>query len=330
MPTNPYAEKTVLVTGGTGSFGNFVVRRLLELGAREVRVLSRDEKKQYDMRVFYQQRPDLAFIIGDVRSPAQLDEAMSGAHIIFHAAALKQVPTCEQHPMEAVRTNVLGANNLIEAAMRHRLEAFVMISTDKAVKPVNVMGMTKALQERLVIKANQSRANHGTRFAAVRYGNVLRSRGSVIPHFRRQLQLNQQITITDERMTRFWITLQHGVNFVVTSFTVMRGGEIFVPKIPSMRIVDLAHCLAPGLPLRVVGIRPGEKLHEVMVTEDDSRLTLELGDRYVIEPAFAWWQRTPYTASGARPVPDGFRFTSDTNTDWLTDERLCALVTEHA
>ena len=256
MSKSPYAEKTVLVTGGTGSFGNFVVRRLLELGAREVRVLSRDEKKQYDMRVFYQQRPDLSFIIGDVRSEAQLDEAMSGAQIMFHAAALKQVPACEQHPMEAVRTNILGANNLIEAAMRHRLEAFVMISTDKAVKPVNVMGMTKALQERLVIKANQARANHGTRFAAVRYGNVLRSRGSVIPHFRRQLQLGQQITITDERMTRFLLTLNDAIDLVLYAAEHAAGGEIFVRKAPAARVTDLAAvlCEAAGKKLSLIHI----------------------------------------------------------------------------
>ncbi len=296
MPTSPYAEKTVLVTGGTGSFGNFVVRRLLEAGAREVRVLSRDEKKQYDMRVFYRQRPDLAFIIGDVRSPAQLDEAMSGAHIVFHAAALKQVPTCEQHPMEAVRTNVLGANNLIEAAMRHRLEAFVMISTDKAVKPVNVMGMTKALQERLVIKANQSRANHGTRFAAVRYGNVLRSRGSVIPHFRRQLQLNQQITITDERMTRFLLTLNDAIDLVLYAAEHAEGGEIFVRKAPAARVTDMAAvlCAAAGktLDYKIIGMLPGEKLAEILVSEEELLRVEAQGDYYKILP---WWdKRTPH------------------------------------
>lgn len=323
MSQSHYAEKNVLVTGGTGSFGNFVVRRLLELGAREVRVLSRDEKKQYDMRVFYQGRPDLAFIIGDVRSDAQLDEAMSGAHILFHAAALKQVPACEQNPMEAIRTNVLGANNLIEAAMRHRLEAFVMISTDKAVKPVNVMGMTKALQERLAIKANQSRANHGTRFAAVRYGNVLRSRGSVIPHFRRQLQLNQQITITDERMTRFWLTLDQGVDFVLQSLEQMRGGEIFVPKIPSATLTDLAEAVAPGCKKVITGIRAGEKLHECLLSEDEARHTVELKDMFVIEPEDASWGYQPWT--GSKPK-EQWQYSSESNTQWLTVEQLKALV----
>jgi UDP-glucose 4-epimerase len=296
MPASPYAEKTVLVTGGTGSFGNFVVRRLLELGAREVRVLSRDEKKQYDMRVFYQQRPDLSFTIGDVRSTAQLDEAMSGAHVVFHAAALKQVPACEYHPMEAVRTNVLGADNLIEAAMRHRLEAFVMISTDKAVKPVNVMGMTKALQERLVIKANQSRANRGTRFAAVRYGNVLRSRGSVIPHFRRQLQLGQRITITDERMTRFLLTLNDAIDLVLYAAEHAQGGEIFVRKAPAARVTELAAvlCEAAGktLDYRIIGMLPGEKLAEILVSEEELLRVEAQGDYYKILP---WWdKRTPH------------------------------------
>ncbi|MFH1604627.1 MAG: polysaccharide biosynthesis protein [Pseudomonadota bacterium] len=296
MPAYPYAEKTVLVTGGTGSFGNFVVRRLLDIGAREVRVLSRDEKKQYDMRVFYRQRPDLSFIIGDVRSAAQMDEAMSGAHIVFHAAALKQVPTCEQHPMEAVRTNVLGADNLIEAAMRHRVEAFVMISTDKAVKPVNVMGMTKALQERLVIKANLSRANRGTRFAAVRYGNVLRSRGSIIPHFRHQLQSNQRITVTDERMTRFLLTLNDAIDLVLHAAENAAGGEIFVRKAPAARVTDIAAvlCEAAGkkVDYQVIGMLPGEKLAEILVSEEELLRVESQGDYFKILP---WWdKRSPH------------------------------------
>lgn len=292
MPTNSYSGKTVLVTGGTGSFGNFVVGRLLELGAREVRVLSRDEKKQYDMRVFYQQRPDLAFIIGDVRSTAQMDEAMSGAQIVFHAAALKQVPACEQHPMEAVRTNVLGANNLIEAALRHRVEAFVMISTDKAVKPVNVMGMTKALQERIVLKANLARANQGTRFAAVRYGNVLRSRGSVIPHFRRQLKMKQNITITDERMTRFLLTLNDAIDLVMYAGEHAKGGDIFVRKAPAARVIDIAAvlCAEAGKPLdyKVIGMLPGEKLAEILVSEEELLRVEEQGDYYKVLP---WWDK---------------------------------------
>lgn len=295
MTKSPYAEKNVLVTGGTGSFGNFVVRRLLELGAREVRVLSRDEKKQYDMRVFYQQRPDLSFIIGDVRSTAQLDEAMSGAHILFHAAALKQVPACEQHPMEAVRTNVLGANNLIEAAMRHRLEAFVMISTDKAVKPVNVMGMTKALQERIVLKGNQSRLNRGTRFACVRYGNVLRSRGSVIPLFRRLLATGNRLSITDERMTRFLLTLNDAIDLVLYAAEQQQGGEIFVRKAPAALITDLAAIVSEeaGKPLEydVIGLLPGEKLNEIMLTEEELVRTEDLGDYYKIHP---WWSKVNF------------------------------------
>jgi UDP-N-acetylglucosamine 4,6-dehydratase/5-epimerase len=248
------------------------------------------------MRVFYQQRPDLSFVIGDVRSNAQMDESMSGVNIVFHAAALKQVPACEQNPMEAVRTNVLGANNLIEAALRHKVEAFVMISTDKAVKPVNVMGMTKALQERLVLKANLARANQGTRFAAVRYGNVLRSRGSVIPHFRRQLHLDQQITITDERMSRFLLTLNDAIDLVMYAGEHAKGGEIFVRKAPAARVTDIAAVLSSqaGKPLtyKVIGMLPGEKLAEILVSEEELLRVEILGDYYRVLP---WWdKRTPH------------------------------------
>jgi len=296
MPASPYAEKIVVVTGGTGSFGNFVVRRLLDLGAREVRVLSRDEKKQHDMRVFYRQRPDLSFIIGDVRESAQLDEALAGAHVVFHAAALKQVPACEHNPMEAVRTNVIGADKLIEASMRNRIEAFVMISTDKAVKPVSVMGMTKALQERLVIKASRARANHGTRFAVVRYGNVLRSRGSVIPLFRRQLQLGQRITITDARMTRFLLTLNDAIDLVIHAAQHAQGGEIFVRKVPAARVTDVAAvlCEAAGQKpdYQLIGMLPGEKLAEILVSEEELLRVESQGDYYTILP---WWDaRTPH------------------------------------
>lgn len=292
MSASKFTGKSVLVTGGTGSFGNFVVRRLLDSGAKEVRVLSRDEKKQYDMRVYYQGRSDLSFVIGDVRNRDGLDEAMEGVQYVFHAAALKQVPTCEQHPMEAIRTNVLGADNLIEAALRHRVDAFVMISTDKAVKPVNVMGMTKALQERLVLKANLSRLNKGTRFSAVRYGNVLRSRGSVVPLFRRQIGLGQQITITDERMTRFLLTLNDAIDLVVYAAENGQGGDIFVRKAPASRVVDLAAAVAgmagKKLDYRVIGMLPGEKLAEILVSEEEL-LRVEDQDRYF--RILPWWSR---------------------------------------
>ncbi len=290
-----YANKTVLVTGGTGSFGNFVVRRLLNAGVREVRVLSRDEKKQYDMRVFYHGRKDLSFVIGDIRQRDVVDEAMNGVDIVFHAAALKQVPTCEQHPSEAIRTNVLGAENLVESALRHRVETVVMISTDKAVKPVNVMGMTKALQERLMLKGNLSRHNKGTRLCCVRYGNVLRSRGSVVPFFRRQLALGQTMTITDERMTRFLLTLNEAIDLVLYAAEHTRGGEIFVRKAPAARVLDIAKVLAEeaGRPYeyKVIGILPGEKLHEILVSEEELVRGRDCGDYYAVQP---WWSTERY------------------------------------
>lgn len=291
-----FKGKKILVTGGTGSFGNFIVRRLLEAGAGEVRVLSRDEKKQYDMRVFYKGRSELSFVIGDVRNRAPLDEAMSGIQIVFHAAALKQVPTCEYFPEQALRTNVEGAGNVVDAALEHGVEAFVSISTDKAVKPVNVMGMTKALQERLVLNGNLSRRNRGTRFACVRYGNVLRSRGSVVPFFRRQLALGQKISITDERMTRFLLTLNDAIDLVLYAATHTQGGEIFVRKAPAARVVDLAAVLSAeaGKPLAydVIGMLPGEKINEIMVSEEELIRVEDLGGYFKVHP---WWSKaTPH------------------------------------
>jgi UDP-N-acetylglucosamine 4,6-dehydratase len=290
-----YSKKSVLVSGGTGSFGNFIVRRLLDLGAKEVRVLSRDEKKQHDMRVFYRGRSNLSFVIGDVRNRDRLDEAMSGIDIMFHAAAMKQVPACENFPHEAINTNVIGAQNVVDAALRNKLEAFVMVSTDKAVKPVNVMGMTKALQERIVLKGNQSRLNQGTRFACVRYGNVLRSRGSVIPLFRRLLASNQRLTITDARMTRFLLTLNDAIDLVLYAAAEQKGGEIFVRKAPAARILDLAEICSEevGKPLEydVIGLLPGEKLNEIMLTEEELVRTEDLGDYYKIHP---WWNKANF------------------------------------
>lgn len=290
-----YSEKRVLVTGGTGSFGNFVVRRLLTAGVREVRVLSRDEKKQYDMRVFYRGRPDLTLMIGDVRDPRVVDEAMQGIDVVFHAAALKQVPACEHHPQEAIKTNVLGAENLVAAALRHAVECFVMISTDKAVKPVNVMGMTKALQERTVLHGNLSRANKGTRLCCVRYGNVLRSRGSVVPFFRRQLALGQTMTITDERMTRFLLTLNEAIDLVLYAAEHTEGGEIFVRKAQAAKVTDIACVLAEeagkACDYKVIGILPGEKLHEILVSEEELVRVRDCGQYYKVLP---WWGSARY------------------------------------
>ncbi|MHB9119077.1 MAG: polysaccharide biosynthesis protein [Burkholderiales bacterium] len=291
-----YSAKRILVSGGTGSFGNFIVRRLLDLGAKEVRVLSRDEKKQHDMRVFYRGRSNLSFVIGDVRNREPLDEAMSGIDIMFHAAALKQVPACENFPQEAIHTNVTGAQNVVDAALRNKLEAFVMISTDKAVKPVNVMGMTKALQERIVLKGNQSKLNRGTKFACVRYGNVLRSRGSVIPLFRRLLAAGKRLTITDERMTRFLLTLNDAIDLVLYAAEEQQGGEIFVRKAPSARVTDLARlmCEEAGKPFEfdLIGMLPGEKLNEIMLSEEELIRTEDLGDYYKIHP---WWSKANFS-----------------------------------
>jgi UDP-N-acetylglucosamine 4,6-dehydratase len=327
-----FDNASVLVTGGTGSFGRRFIETLLRHSkARRVIVFSRDEFKQYEMQ---QQLADLPsepmrYFIGDVRDSDRLELATREVDYIVHTAALKHVPAAEYNPFECIRTNVSGAENVVRAAIRNGVKRVLALSTDKAANPINLYGASKLASDKIFIAANNLSGSVGTRFAVVRYGNVVGSRGSVIPFFRRLIAEGaEHLPITDDRMTRFWITLQQGVNFVVTSIASMQGGEIFVPKIPSMRMTDLAHCLAPEMPTKVVGIRPGEKLHEVMITEDDSRLTLELDDRYVIEPAFRWWQRDSYLARGATPVSDGFRFSSDTNQDWLDESRLLSLLAE--
>jgi UDP-N-acetylglucosamine 4,6-dehydratase len=270
----------------------------------------------------------MRFFIGDVRDAERLELATREVDVIIHAAALKQVPAAEYNPFECIRTNVSGAENVVRAALRNGVKRVIALSTDKAANPINLYGASKLASDKIFIAANNLAGRSDTRFAVVRYGNVVGSRGSVIPLYKRLVAEGAEfLPVTDDRMTRFWITLQQGVDFVVSSLTMMRGGELFVPKIPSMRIVDVARCMGPGLPVKIVGIRPGEKLHEIMVTEDDSRQTLELEDRYIIEPAFAWWQRNPYVATGAVPVAQGFRYTSDTNTDWLDCERLAGLLT---
>ncbi len=285
-------DRRILVTGGTGSFGNFIVRHLLNLGIKEVRILSRDEKKQHDMRVFYGDRPDLTLVIGDIRDRDSVDEAMKGINIVFQAAALKQVPTCEYFPMEAIRTNILGVGNVVQGALGHGVERVISISTDKAVKPVNVMGMTKALQERIVLNGNLLRANRGTKLACVRYGNVLRSRGSVVPFFRRQLALGERLTMTDERMTRFMITLNEAIDLVLYATEATEGGEIFVRKAPATRVLDIARvlCEEAGKPFEydIIGILPGEKLNEILVSEEELERTEDCGNYYKIHP---WWGR---------------------------------------
>ncbi|MGQ9368784.1 UDP-N-acetylglucosamine 4,6-dehydratase (inverting) [Azospirillum sp. ST 5-10] len=325
---------SVLVTGGTGSFGRrFVETILRHTTPRRVIIFSRDEFKQYEMQQQLGADWDgrLRFFIGDVRDRERLELAMREVDVCIHAAALKHVPAAEYNPMECIHTNVYGAENVVRAALNAGVKKVVALSTDKAANPINLYGASKLASDKIFIAANNLSGSLGTRFSVVRYGNVVGSRGSVMPLFRKLVDTGaDHLPITDERMTRFWITLQHGVEFVVSCFALMQGGEIFVPKIPSMRIVDMARALAPALPHKIVGVRPGEKLHEVMITEDDSRQTFELADRFVIEPTFAFWSHESYKRLGAKAVPDGFRYASDTNTDWLDAERLAALLAESA
>ncbi len=327
-----FDDKSVLITGGTGSFGRKLVDALLRFStARRVIVFSRDEYKQYEMQ---QQLATLGldrmrFFIGDVRDADRLQLATREVDFIVHAAALKQVPAAEYNPFECIKTNVSGAENVVRAALHNNVPKVIALSTDKAANPINLYGASKLASDKIFIAANNLTGKSGSRFAVVRYGNVVGSRGSVIPFFRKLIDEKAEfLPVTDKRMTRFWITLSQGVNFVVTSLALMQGGEIFVPKIPSMKISDLAKAMAPNLPIKIVGIRSGEKLHEVMITEDDSRQTLSLDDRYIVEPTFAFWRRETYAATGATPVADGFRFASDTNEDWLDAEGLKALIAD--
>jgi len=312
--------KSILVTGGTGSFGRTFVSLLLhEHQPRRVAVLSRDELKQYEMRQQVGDDARIRWFIGDVRDRERLWRAFDEVDIVVHAAALKQVPAAEYNPFEATKTNILGAQNVIEAALDRGVERVIALSTDKASSPINLYGATKLVSDKLFTAANAYAGAHSTRFSVVRYGNVVGSRGSVVPLFR-QMAESGAIPITDERMTRFWITLEQGVRFVIEMLEVMRGGELFVPKIPSMRVVDLAAAIAPQARLDVVGIRPGEKLHEEMISVDDARRTLDAGRFFVMQPDAAWWDVTHWAE--AKPLPEGFRYTSDTNTEWLTVDEL--------
>jgi UDP-N-acetylglucosamine 4,6-dehydratase len=327
--------KVILVTGGTGSFGRrFVETVLREAEPRKLIIYSRDELKQSEMQMDLAERfgPDklarLRFFIGDVRDRERLTLALRGVDVVIHAAALKQVPAAEYNPSECIHTNVLGAENVVWACLTNRVRQVVALSTDKACNPINLYGATKLASDKTFVAANNLSGDIGTRFSVVRYGNVVGSRGSVAPLFQRLIARGAaELPITDPRMTRFWITLTEGVEFVLSSLSMMRGGEIFVPKIPSMKITDLAAALAPDLPTKVVGIRPGEKLHEIMISTDDARTTVDLGDRYAIEPAFVEYSRTPL--EGPRP-PETFCYASDTNDEWLSGPALLAVLDETA
>ncbi|HEX9447917.1 MAG TPA: UDP-N-acetylglucosamine 4,6-dehydratase (inverting) [Dongiaceae bacterium] len=321
---------SILVTGGTGSFGKKFIKTVLERykPARLI-VYSRDELKQFEMAQDLPTAtyPSLRYFIGDVRDKDRLEMAMRGIDTVVHAAALKHVPIAEYNPFECIATNVHGAENVVNAAIRSNVKQVVALSTDKAANPINLYGASKLASDKIFVAANHLAGAGGCRFAVVRYGNVIGSRGSVIPFFRKLIdQGAAELPITDDRMTRFLITLQQGVNFVLSSMSMMRGGEIFVPKIPSMKITDLAAAIAPDLPQKVVGIRPGEKLHEVMITEEDSWSTVELPDRYVIEPSHIRWEARREDLPGAKPVEEGFYYNSRNNHDWMSVERLLELL----
>jgi len=320
-----WKDKVILVTGGTGSFGKkFISIMLKEFHPAKIIVFSRDELKQHEMKVSGYDDPKMRYFIGDVRDVDRLRRAMHGVDIVVHAAALKQVPTCEYNPMEAIKTNILGSSNVIEAALDRGVKKVLALSTDKAVNPINLYGTTKLAAEKLFVQSNVYAAGTVTRFSCVRYGNVVGSRGSIIPLFIQQRK-NGKITITDERMTRFWLTLEQGVRFVIRCIEQMYGGEVFVPKIPSTRIIDLAKVIAPEAEIEVIGIRPGEKLHEVLIHEDEARNTVELEDMFVVQPAIELWFVHDWKEKG-RLLPDGFRYGSDTNPNWLNIDQIRQMI----
>jgi UDP-N-acetylglucosamine 4,6-dehydratase len=312
-----WKKQVVLVTGGTGSFGKAFIRILQdEYKPAKVIVFSRDELKQHDMRAAGFDQPNLRYFIGDVRDQARLKRAMDGVTVVVHAAALKQVPACEYNPMEAINTNILGTANVVEAALETGVSKVLALSTDKAVSPVNLYGATKLAAEKLTVQSNAYSGDRPARFSCVRYGNVVGSRGSVVPTFLRQ-RSNGKLSITDERMTRFWLSLEQGVRFVLHCIEVMQGGEVFVPKLPSTSLLDLAKAIAPDAKYDIVGIRPGEKLHEVLISEDEARTAVELKDMYVIQPALGPWFVKSWEKQG-KPLPVGFYYSSDENPEKLS------------
>jgi UDP-N-acetylglucosamine 4,6-dehydratase len=320
---------SILVTGGTGSFGRRFTRTVLaEHKPSRLAVFSRDELKQFQMRQEFpvEEHPNLRFFLGDVRDRDRLFRALDGVDIVVHAAALKQVPAAEYNPLEPIKTNILGSANLIDAAIDRKVKRVLALSTDKAANPVNLYGATKLCADKLFVAANEYAGHSGTRFSVVRYGNVVGSRGSVIPYFLAQRQTGR-LTITDDRMTRFLITLDAGVQLVINSLEEMLGGEIYVPKIPSVKVTDLARVIAPECRHDVIGIRPGEKLHEVMVPEDDARVTLEFPKHFVIQPTHSFWNPKDFQANGdGKPCADGFRYSSELNDHWLCDDEIRELV----
>jgi UDP-N-acetylglucosamine 4,6-dehydratase len=320
-----WTNKVVLVTGGTGSFGKKFIRVMLnEYHPAKIIVFSRDELKQHEMRVAGYDDPTLRYFIGDIRDEKRLLRAFDGVDIVIHAAALKQVPACEYNPMEAIKTNILGSSNVLDAAIDVGVKRVVALSTDKAVNPVNLYGATKLAAEKLIIQSNSYAAGKDARFSCVRYGNVVGSRGSVVPVFLKQRE-SGRVTVTDDRMTRFWISLEQGVRFVIRAAENMHGGEVFVPKIPSMTVIDLARAIAPKAKIDIVGIRPGEKLHEVLISDDEARQTVELSDMYVVQPAESLWFGRDWESKG-KMLPEGFRFASNTNDQWLNVDQISQII----
>ncbi len=320
----PFNGKSILVTGGTGSFGRRFVEVLLRKHKpKKVVVFSRDELKQFEMQQAFPQGGDspVRYFIGDIRDPERLRRAFGAVDIVVHTAALKQIPACEFNPYEAVQTNIIGTRNVIDAAIDRKVEKVLSLSSDKAVNPANLYGATKLCAEKLVTQSNSYSQIEGTRLSCARYGNVMGSRGSVVDVFRKQRE-SGKVTLTDGRMTRFWITLDQGVDFVIRCLELMRGGEVFVPKIPSIRVTDLVDVLAPDCKVETIGIRPGEKLHELLLSADEARHAMDIDGMYMIKPPFTyeWWPRDGFP-EGA-PLPEGFQFASDTNERWLSKEEL--------
>ncbi|WP_321391881.1 UDP-N-acetylglucosamine 4,6-dehydratase (inverting) [Emcibacter sp.] len=322
---------TLMITGGTGSFGKMLTKTLLDRAKlKRLIIFSRDELKQYEMEQSFAGHAKskcLRFFIGDVRDRNRLDMALRGVDYVIHAAALKHVPIAEYNPFECIKTNIFGAQNLAEAAIGCGVKKIVALSTDKAASPLNLYGASKLASDKIFVAANALGGNQDFSCSVVRYGNVLGSRGSVVPFFQKLIaDGTDHLPVTDMRMTRFWITLQQGVDFVLSCLEMMHGGEIYIPKIPSMKVCDMAKSLAPDLNIREIGIRPGEKLHEQMITRDDGRQTIALHDRYIITPQFRFWSDKFYTEEHATPVPEGFEYSSDTNPEWLGDEEFCELL----
>ena len=316
-----WKDQVVLVTGGTGSFGKKFIKILLaEKQPKKVIVFSRDELKQHEMQVGGYNQENLRYFIGDIRDRERLMRALHGVDIVVHAAALKQVPACEYNPMEAIKTNIMGTANVVEAALDAGVKKVLMVSTDKAVSPANLYGATKLAAEKLTIQSNAYAGGSATRFSCVRYGNVVGSRGSIVPLFLKQ-RAGGKITVTDDRMTRFWLSLDQGVRFVIDCIEQMEGGEVFVPKIPSTKVVDLAKAIAPDAEINIIGIRPGEKLHEMLISEDEARHTIELDKMFVVQPAEATWFGYSWQNKGA-PLKEGYFYSSDNNAEWLDIEGI--------